>query len=149
MGNATLLNQGQMRCIYALARQGGLDNDMLHAIVENLTGKDSIKKLTSSDAKTVIDRMKRLIGQETTGPYDRPTKEQVSKIYALAAKLGWADDPHRLTAWLEKRYNVSHPRFLDEKSTRNCIEAMKAMLAGGRGERKGGHRESVEGKAGD
>lgn len=140
-----IITPQQMRCIYALARTGGLDNDALHAVVENGTGKDSIKALTLQDAKQVIDQLKRLTGQETTGPYNRPTKEQVALIYGLAAKLGWADDPHRLTAWLEKRYDVSHPRFLDEQSTRNCIEAMKAMLAGGRGERKGGRRGKVDG----
>ena len=142
---STIITPQQMRCIYALARSGGLDNDALHAVVENGTGKDSIKTLTLQDAKKVIDQLKRLTGQETTGPYNRPTKEQVGLIYGLAAKLGWADDPTRLRAWLEKRYGVSHPRFLDEASTRNCIEAMKAMLAGGREERKGGRRGQVDG----
>lgn len=146
---STVITPAQMRCIYAMARKGGLDNDALHAVVENVAAKESIKTLTALDAKKVIDRLKSLTGQETTGPYDRPTKEQVAKIYALAAKLGWSDDPHRLTAWLEKRYDVSHPRFLNEKSTRNCIEAMKAMLAGGRGERKGGHRGGVDGRSDD
>lgn len=63
-----------------------------------------MKLLTSADAKQVIDRLKRLTGQETTAPHNRPTKEQVAKIYALAAKLGWADDPKRLRAFLEKRF---------------------------------------------
>ena len=66
---------------------------------------------------------------------------------ALAAKLGWADDPKRLRAFLEKRFGASHPTFLDDKHARNCIEAMKAMLAGGRGERKGGHDGEVDGPA--
>lgn len=95
----------------------------------------------------MIDRLKRLTGQETTAPHNRPTKEQVAKIYALAAKLGWADDPKRLRAFLEKRFGASHPTFLDDKHARNCIEAMKAMLAGGRGERKGGHDGEVDGPA--
>ena len=103
--------------------------------------------LTMLDAKQVIDRLKRLTGQETTAPHNRPTKEQVAKIYALAAKLGWADDPKRLRAFLEKRFGASHPTFLDDKHARNCIEAMKAMLAGGRGERKGGHDGEVDGPA--
>ena len=36
---------------------------------------------------------------------------------------------------------------MDDKHARNCIEAMKAMLAGGRGERKGGHDGEVDGPA--
>lgn len=148
MGKSTVqINQGQMRCIYALARKGGLDNDMLHTVVENVTSKGSIKKLTWQEARNVIERLKRLTGQETTGAYNRATKEQIAKINVLAEKLGWNDDPHRLTGWLEKRYGVSHPRFLNDVNTRNCIEAMKAMLAGGRGERKGGHDGEVDGPA--
>ena len=114
---ANVLTPQQMRCIYALARGGGISNDDLHAVVF------------------------------TTAPHNRPTKEQVAKIYALAAKLGWADDPKRLRAFLEKRFGASHPTFLDDKHARNCIEAMKAMLAGGRGERKGGHDGEVDGPA--
>ena len=132
---ANVLTPQQMRCIYALARGGGISNDDLHAVVFTTTGKDSIRLLTTADAKQVIDRLKRLTGQETTAPHNRPTKEQVAKIYALAAKLGWADDPKRLRA------------FLENKHARNCIEAMKAMLAGGRGERKGGHDGEVDGPA--
>ena len=92
---ANVLTPQQMRCIYALARGGGISNDDLHAVVFATTGKDSMKLLTTADAKQVIDRLKRLTGQETTAPHNRPTKEQVAKIYALAAKLGWADDPKR------------------------------------------------------
>lgn len=144
---ANVLTPQQMRCIYALARGGGISNEDLHAVVFATTGKDSMKLLTTADAKQVIDRLKRLTGQETTAPHNKPTKEQVVKIYALAAKLGWADDPKRLRAFLEKRFGASHPTFLDDKHARNCIEAMKAMLAGGRGERKGGHDGEVDGPA--
>ena len=84
---ANVLTPQQMRCIYALARGGAISNDDLHAVVFTTTGKDSIRLLTTADAKQVIDRLKRLTGQETTAPHNRPTKEQVAKIYALAAKL--------------------------------------------------------------
>ena len=84
---ANVLTPQQMRCIYALARGGGISNEDLHAVVFATTGKDSMKLLTTADAKQVIDRLKRLTGQETTAPHNRPTKEQVAKIYALAARL--------------------------------------------------------------
>ena len=96
---ANVLTPQQMRCIYALARGGGISNDDLHAVVFTTTGKDSIRLLTTADAKQVIDRLKRLTGQETTAPHNRPTKEQVAKIYALAAKLGWADRKGCAPSW--------------------------------------------------
>ena len=71
---ANVLTPQQMRCIYALARGGGISNDDLHAVVFTTTGKDSIRLLTTADAKQVIDRLKRLTGQETTAPHNRPTK---------------------------------------------------------------------------
>lgn len=131
-----ILSPAQIKCIYTLARKGGLDNDTLHVLVNNLTGKDSIKLLASRDAAQVIDALKRLIGQEPAAPRDRASDAQAAKILSLAAELGWADDPCRLRSWLESRYHASHPRFLNKANTNNCIQAMKAMLAGGRGERK-------------
>ena len=144
---ANVLTPQQMRCIYALARGGGISNDDLHAVVFTTTGKDSIRLLTTADAKQVIDRLKRLTGQETTAPHNRPTKEQVAKIYALAAKL---EVKNSIILWplrVAVSGKASHPTFLDDKHARNCIEAMKAMLAGGRGERKGGHDGEVDGPA--
>ena len=126
----------QMRCIYALARSGGLDHDSLHAIVEAETGAASIKDLTKWDAKRVIESIKRLTGQETVSPPGRITRDQIRMIYGLASSLGWGEDPSRLRGWLEKKYGVSHPNFLLEGPAKNCIEAMKAMLSGGRGERR-------------
>ena len=40
---ANVLTPQQMRCIYALARGGGISNDDLHAVVFATTGKDSMK----------------------------------------------------------------------------------------------------------
>lgn len=142
---ARILTPKQMKCIYALARKGGLDTEALHAVVEATTGATSIKALTFQQAVQVIDRLKCLVGQESTHAPDRPSREQVAKIYAMAGALGWSSEPQRLTAWLEKRYHVSHPAFLRERDALSCIEAMKAMLAGGRGERKGGCHVKVDG----
>lgn len=41
---ANVLTPQQMRCIYALARGGGISNDDLHAVVFTTTGKDSISR---------------------------------------------------------------------------------------------------------
>jgi len=130
------ISAGQLKMIYGLARRASVDNDTLHALVRSLTRKDSIKALTSYEAKRVIDRLQVLAGQEKTSQPNRATGDQIVYIYGLEKKLGWREDPQRLRAWLEKRYKVSHARFLSDTDARKCIEAMKAMLAGGRGERK-------------
>ena len=81
------------------------------------------------------------------GQKDRATKGQVQLIYSLAERLGWSEEPKRLTAFLEKQYGISHPSFLDRRSTNSCIAALKAMAAGGRGERKGGACGQVDGQS--
>ena len=91
------------------------------------------------------DRLKLLTGEKPKRAADRATKGQVQLIYSLAERLGWSEEPKRLTAFLEKQYGISHPSFLDRRSTNSCIAALKAMAAGGRGERKGGACGQVDG----
>lgn len=52
---ANVLTPQQMRCIYALARGGGISNEDLHAVVFATTGKDSIIP-TASRASRVYGR---------------------------------------------------------------------------------------------
>ncbi len=49
------MTEKQRRKIFKLAQEYGLDNDLLHTYIFNLTGKKSIKKLNILDAKEVID----------------------------------------------------------------------------------------------
>ncbi len=131
------MSEGQRKFIFGLARRLDLDNEELHDVVEQKTGKASIKELTSYQAKLVTDHMQMLLGEEPKTPPDRPTDAQMRKIYALVRELGWLDNPKRLRGFLEKRYKVSDVRFLTDKNTNNLIEALKKIIAGGRAEREG------------
>lgn len=126
----------QLRKIHFEARRAGIDNDDLHALAKTITNRDSLKGLSVSEGRRIIDRLLALSGADKTSTKGRATPEQIRLIYALASKLGWGDDPTRLRSFLEKRYQVSHPRFLDEARVNNVLVAMKAMIKGGRGERK-------------
>lgn len=142
----SVLTPKQLKYIHALAREGGLDNEALHGVVSATVRKEHIGTLTVVEAKKVIDRLKALTGQPPQKAPDRASRSQVALIYSPAERLGWSGDPRRLTAFLEKQYGVTHPSFLDTKSTGSCIAAMKAMAAGGRGERKGGAYGQVDGQ---
>ena len=61
---------------------------------------------------------------------------EVGIILGLADKLGWSKQPDRLRGWLRSRWEAELPGWLNSYQARECIEAMKAMLKGGRGERK-------------
>ena len=131
------MNDGQRRLIFGLARRLSLDDDELHDIVREQTGKTSIKELTSYKAKLVTDHLQMLLGEEPQTPRDRPTDKQLNKIYALARSLGWMENPKRLRGFLEARFGVSDARFLTDKKTSDVIEALKAIGKGGRAERDG------------
>lgn len=130
------ISGAQIKMIWGLARKADLDEDTLHAMVARMTGEKSIKALTSYQGKRVIDRLMITCGQEKTAQPGRATRDQAAKIRALSDRLGWAEDAQRLRGFMEKRYGVSSPFFMTDVDARNCIEAMKAMLAGGRGERR-------------
>ncbi|MGL4791892.1 MAG: hypothetical protein ACRCW1_10820, partial [Anaerotignaceae bacterium] len=70
------LTVAQLRKIHILAKERGLDNEMLHAHIFNLTQKDSIKALSVAEAIKVID------GLEDRG--NRITFKQQRYIEGLA-----------------------------------------------------------------
>lgn len=118
------ISKPQMKKIFALAREAGLDNDVLHELVEATTGSSSIKALTKAQAKQVIDRLNKILGYT---PAARATKKQVWQINKLAEELGWSDNPKRLRRFLERRQGVSHPTYLQPGQASDVIEALKAI----------------------
>jgi hypothetical protein len=50
-------------------------------------------------------------------------------------------DMDRVNGFLKSQYSVEHINWLPPDAARKCIEALKAMVAGGRKERKGYHGE--------
>lgn len=126
-----MITPAQMKLLWQLARQRGMDSDTLHARAQHISGKDSLKELTASEAARLTDD---LMGKPAENPY-RASSAQIGIIRGLSDKLGW-DDPRRLSGWLLSRWRVERPEWMTSYQARECIEAMKAMLAGGRTERK-------------
>lgn len=130
-----MISTAQLRMIYGLARKAGLDNDMLHTLVQGQTNLGSLKQLNSYQGKLVIDRLQGMSGVTLRDVAGRASTAQQKKIYALARELGWAEEPKRLRRFLEARFGCADVRFLPEERVGSVIEALKAMAAGGRGER--------------
>lgn len=131
---AALINKEQIKAIWALSHVVGMDRDEVYAMAR----VEHLHDLTMAGAIQLINLLKHMAGQDKTEdrpvPQGKPTTKEMSMINALVHKLGWSDE--RLKAFIEKRFGISHPRFLDDKTARKVIEALKAMLAGGRGERR-------------
>ena len=125
------ISPAQIKMLWGMARKAGLDSDMLHARVLTETGKSSIKELTAAEAAVVTDK---IAGKPSQSIY-RATDAQVGIITGLANDLGWSAEPGRLAGWLRSRWNVERPEWLTSYQARACLEGLKAMLKGGRGER--------------
>ncbi len=126
---ASKATPAQLRKIYVLARETGMDSDLLHLYVFNTVKKDSLSGLTITDAVKVIDG---LSGKKKSRE-EHATKKQEWKIKDLAKKMGWLDgaggaDEERLNGFLRERMGVEHYKWLSKKEASGVIEAFKAML---------------------
>ena len=66
----------QQRKIHALARELGMDDDLLHEYVSMLTEKQSLKDLTVMEAVKVIDAME---GKKGYAAGDRISSQKINK----------------------------------------------------------------------
>lgn len=133
------LNHQQRKAIFGLAKTAGLNHDTLHDVVWRVTGSDSITKLTMRQAIRVIDALKATVGQ--AAPLGWLTGAQRGKIFALCRELAWttADgeiDMDRLAGFVRVRFRVDRIEWVPMDKAGVIIEALKSMVAGGRGERK-------------
>ncbi len=125
------ITPGQMKKIHALAKETGMDDDLLHGYVHMLTEKDSLKDLTVSDAMRVIDGM---VGKKGYAQGDRISYRQEAFIFTLMKKMGWTDsegnpDKKRLNGFIKKQYGIEDYRWLTKGLASKVIEAFKKLAA--------------------
>lgn len=139
-GKATAVTASQMRKIHVLARDHGMDNDLLHVHVRTVTGKDSLRELSTGEAARVIDGLEH-------GPSDRMSWRQKYLMDRLLSELGWTDgqgrpDYRRLDGFCSKRYGVDSHEWLTRALASKVIEGLKRMLR----EKEDKHGNSNNGK---
>lgn len=101
------ITQPQMRAIYKLSSDLGLDNDTLHEIVYNTIGCMSIKLLSSDEAGRVITRLRDDIEHGSQSAPSRPNQAsdaQKKKLWAMMYEL-WS-------------YDSAPPKSREERLTR-------------------------------
>lgn len=120
----------QLKKIYVLAKERGMDAELLHAHVWNLSKKESIKTLTLSEAIKVIDSLE---GVASSKPgIAKPSVRQMNYIYGLMKKMGWVNqdgtpDADRLDGFLQNRFQIGSHKWLDKNIASKLIEAFKEM----------------------
>lgn len=124
------ITSAQIRKIHALANQAGVDDDLLHCHLKDVTGKSSLKELTIHEAIILIDSME---GKQSIPERDAATQKQLYYIKDLAKKLGWTTedgkaDMDRVNGMCKQCAKVDSHKWLTKIGASNVIEAMKAML---------------------
>ena len=123
------ITQPQQKKVHALARELGMDDDLLHEYVYLLTERTSLRELSLNDAVRVIDGLE---GKRGYAKGDRITYRQESYIFILAEHLGWTDetgraDKKRINGFIKKQYGVEDYRWLTKELAGKLIEALKDM----------------------
>lgn len=117
------ITQAQIKKLWAVSKELGLDSKLLHDLVWDQTGKEHIPEMTKEEAIKVIDWLER-------HKEDRPgmaTNRQLWKINQLTQQLGWKD-PQNLRGFLRKYAKVEHTRWLTKEQASKVIEGLKAIL---------------------
>ena len=109
----------QLRKIYALAREKGIDNENLHSLLYSICKKEHLSQLTITEAVQLIDS---LSGKEIPG---RVTARQIHFIQGLAKDFGW--DEKRLRGFVKKVGGVDDIRWLSKAQASNVIEGLKKL----------------------
>jgi len=117
------ITKPQIKKLWALAKQTGMDEIDLRGLVKNLTGADSISGMTKAQAIRLIDYL--VDRQNKDYRPEMASRQQIYKIRQLAAELGWADN--QLKGFLRKYAGVENMRWLDARRAYNVIEGLKKL----------------------
>jgi len=141
-----MITEKQLRMIWTLSRQLGMDSELLHEMVFQVTGKHSLQKLSIPEAAGVIDG---LVGDGAKVRRKRKprralpenvvellTGEQIRLIEYLVDQLGW-DNPNQLTGFNTRV--IKKERICTKQEASKIIEGLKAILSR---KQKGGDRKT-------
>lgn len=134
--SAQLKSAGQVRHIFGLAKECGLDEELLHDVVETVTKQRSIRALTSRQADLVIAHLQSKVSRDTprrTIQYRRQkagskqiataAPSHLELMRSLAHTRNMSDEGlEQLSKRIIKHYP---PRTTIE--TNKVVEALKAM----------------------
>lgn len=115
------MTEKQRKLLFVLAKQRGMDNELLHSYVETQTGKQSITEVTTQEAKTLIDGLQEK--KQTVKGYI--TGKQLKYVKGLCQCLSWEEKA--LRQFIEKQYGISNVNWLTSKQAAKLIEGLKSI----------------------
>lgn len=121
----------QIKKIWAIASEMGIEKDDLYALIYRESKKESMKQLTKVEANKVIDALikPRKKNQKRTDVGGRRwTRAQRQTIYRLTEELGWNNDNARINGFVKKMFKVERIEWLSEYQCSKLIEILKKMI---------------------
>ena len=115
------MTEKQRKLLFVLAKQRGMDNELLHSYVETQTGKQSITEVTTQEAKTLIDNLQEK--KQTAKGYI--TEKQLKYVKGLCQCL--SREEKALRQFIEKQYGISNVNWLTSKQAAKLIEGLKSI----------------------
>lgn len=118
-----------LKKLYAVSKEYGIDNDLLHDMVFSEFGSDSLKRLSDSQGLAIIERISgKKQYYKKCSPKGMASESQKKYISDMSYKLGWGDNVQRLSGFLKKYAGVESVEWLTIKGASKVIEGMKKMI---------------------
>lgn len=121
-----------LRTLWGLARELGMSDEDLHAVVFRETGRESMKGLPQRELNAVARVLRDMRGggrgpthKRTDEGGDPRTVEQRRKIYQLAQSIGWTEV--QVNGLARRMFGVERQEWLEPGQCYKLIEALKSM----------------------
>lgn len=118
----------QMKKIFILAKEQGLDNEMLHSHVFSITQKEHIGELTKAEGIDVINALNPHRSQKPRGN-NMASNKQKNYIKGIAKDMQW--NKERLNGFIKKIGGVDDINFLTKANASKVIEGLKKLFEKG------------------
>ena len=134
-----MISKEQIKNIWGFSKDVGVDKDNLYCMIERISKKDSMRKMTKMQANRLIrelivlkDNNKKVKNRSSKRRTDtggnKNTQLQRKKIYSLTAILGWNDNNNRINGFVKRMFKVDRIDWLDEAQCSKLIEILKQMI---------------------
>ncbi len=114
----------RLRKLWALAQSvyGKNKEEAVYSLIQFLYGKERIRELTEEEFANLMKELLSMLSVKECP--QAPGEWRVIKLYQR--KLGWSDE--HLINFIRKVTGVSHPRFLDYRTSRAVIDALDKKM---------------------
>lgn len=116
------------RLLFGVAREYGIEKDVLTERVYSEFGKSSISELTDRETYMLVDVIKGKKTHIRKRIPNRLSPPQHNLILKLASALGWDDNPKRLQGFIKKYAKVDAVDWLTPQQASRVIEGLKKMV---------------------